>query len=729
MLKVFFLIALIALNLYANDKVEIYASDINSKNGIVQANGDVIIMYKDYILSAKKAIYNKATGELELFENIRATKGNDYKILGNHARMNIAKKERSFKPFYMLENTSSVWLSGASSIAKGDDINTTAGMVSSCDSINPLWRMEFSSSNYNQDTLFLKTYNTVLYIHDIPILYTPFFAYSLDKTRRTGLLTPYLGVSDSEGMFFEQPIYIAEDNWWDIEIKPQIRTFRGKGVYATSRWVDSAHSKGSFTAGYFKEKDEYFKDRNLENIHHYGYNFNYKNDDFVNQFFGSNLQGQSSIYVDIVTMNDIDYLNLATNDNSQNITSNQIYSRINMFYNNKDNYLGAYFKYYKDLASSSNDSTLQQLPSLQYHSYLSTFLDNYILYSFDMKSTNFTRKKGKTAIKTDVNIPLSIQTSVLDEYINLSYTAYISAQHTSFGQTNEETIIDDNIYNDGYILRNYNVFNISTQQTKAYDKLTHTFDTGAEYIVDGKDTRSGYYFDYEKHCEEKNTAGARINSNDKICEFYNITQTQNTLKLYFSQYIYGDNGKQILYHKLSQNISYSANNDTTTQIENEFDIKITKYLTYYNDVYYNHDESAISKVFNNITYNNKSVNLNFSHIYQTTFTKNPKKTSYVTSSLAYNFNKHYAYHLKADYDVKNSFNKNKEIGFLYKKKCWDFGLKYVENNRPVLKNGSISNSIQDRIIYMTVALKPLMTSQNKNSTFRYVLPEKTDNNL
>ena len=399
MLKLLFIITIFVLNLYANDKVEIYASDINSKGDIVKADGDVVVMYKDYILSAKKAIYDRSTGELELFGNIRATKGNDYKILGNHAKMNIAKKERSFKPFYMLEHTSNVWWSGSKSMAKGDDINTTAGIVSSCDPINPLWKMEFSSSNYNQDTMFLKTYNTVLYLYDIPVLYTPYFAYSLDKTRRTGLLTPHLGLSDSEGFFYQQPIYIAEQDWWDIEIKPQIRTYRGSGVYTTYRWVDSDHSKGSYTTGYFKEKDKYFKDRNLENNTHSGYNFNYINDNFINHFFGTDLDGQSAIYTDLKYMNDIDYLNLSTNDSTQNVTSNQIYSRINMFYNNKDNYFGAYFKYYKDLASQNNDATLQQLPSLQYHNYLSTLLDDYILYSLDMKSTNFTRIKVKLLLK------------------------------------------------------------------------------------------------------------------------------------------------------------------------------------------------------------------------------------------------------------------------------------------------------------------------------------------
>jgi LPS-assembly protein len=240
--------------------------------------------------------------------------------------------------------------------------------------------------------------------------------------------------------------------------------------------------------------------------------------------------------------------------------------------------------------------------------------------------------------------------------------------------------------------------------------------------MDGSETRSGYYFDYKKHCELK------INAKDKICEFYNITQTQDILKLYFSQYLYGDDGGQILYHRLSQNISYGSDNNRnkTMQLENEFDIKITKYLSYYNDMFYEYDESALSKVSSKISYDNKIVNLGLSHIYQKTFTNDSAETSFVTSSLLYNYNKHYEFNLKYDYDVVLSFNKSKEIGFLYKKRCWDFGLKYLENNRPILKNGFVSDSIRDRIIYMTIALKPIMKSQNKGSTIRYVLPEDSD---
>ena len=111
MLKIFILFTLLFSSLYAKDKVEIYATSMESQGDIVKAEGGVLVVYKGYLLSAKKAEYNRKSGNLELFDNIRVTHGKQYKILGSYAKLNIAKKERMFKPFFMLEKKSEVWMS------------------------------------------------------------------------------------------------------------------------------------------------------------------------------------------------------------------------------------------------------------------------------------------------------------------------------------------------------------------------------------------------------------------------------------------------------------------------------------------------------------------------------------------------------------------------------------------------------------------------------------------
>ena len=407
--------------LYGDDKVEIFAGSIKTNKDKVTISGDVVVVYKEFILTAKRALYDKKSAVLELFDNVKVVSDKKYKILGSYAKLDIHNKERLFKPFYMLEKQSDVWLSADEGCALENDIDITSGVFSGCDPKDPLWQIEFSSSDYNAKTKWLNLYNTVLYIYDIPVFYTPYFGYSLDTTRRSGLLTPSFGYSNAEGLFFEQPLFIAEQNWWDLEIKPQIRTMRGSGVYGAFRFVDSKVSKGKLRFGYFKEQESYFLANSLANRKHYGINFDYANSNILASWFGLDTKGQSVLYIQTANMNDVDYINLATNDTTRNTTPSQTISRLNLFYNTQSDYFATYMKYYVDLSLQSNAKTIQQLPSLHYHHYLDTLLSDHLLYNLNLKSTNLYRQSGQTAIQTDLDIPLKLRTTLFDEYLNISY--------------------------------------------------------------------------------------------------------------------------------------------------------------------------------------------------------------------------------------------------------------------------------------------------------------------
>jgi len=705
--------------IHADSKVEIYATSLSSHDNKVKASDGVTVVYKDYFLSAKEADYDKNSGVLELFGDVRVTYGKRYKVLGKYAKLDLSKKEKMFKPFFMLEKSSQVWISADKGCAKDKDYDIRSGVVSGCDPNDPLWKMQFSSSDYNSDDMWLSLYNTRFYIYDIPVFYTPYFGYSLDTRRRTGLLVPALGISDKEGFYFEQPLYIAEQDWWDLELKPQIRTNRGLGAYSTFRFVDSKTSKGTLTTGYFKERSEYFTNENLVNDSHYGFNFQYDNDDFVNQWFNTSFDGQSGLFIDVNNMNDVDYINLATNDTTKSTTASQVLSRINLFYNTEKNYFGGYFKYYKDLTKDTNENTLQQLPTFQYHRYLDTFLDDHFLYNLDIKSHNIVREVNKKVLQTDVNIPLSLHTSLFDEYINLGYTAYLYGQHSSFGG-------DENIstgdYHAGVYGREYNIISASSQLTKAYDDFTHVVDVGVTYVVAGSDFRTGYYDDNKKYCADS------ANKNDPRCEFYNITDVDEAIQVGFSQYLFDSTGKQKIYHKLAQRIFYKEINNNMGELENELDYQITDAISFYSDAFYNYSEKSFSKFLNKISYNRYGFDLSLSHLYKDTFLKATKTytpyTSYITSSATYTYNEHYSYHAKLDYDMEESFKKSSEVGFLYKKRCWEFGLRFLENTRPILSKSG-NSSINDRYVYFTIVLKPFMKS-DATSNFAVRLPDNLE---
>jgi len=710
MLKILFLSLLFFGSLFADEKVEIYATNIDTNGSIINATNGVSVMYKDYVLTAQKAIYNKSTGILEMFDNIRATKKDNYKILGSYAKLNIKNKDKMFRPFFMLDSDSDMWMSSSKAQMKDEYIDINAGTVSGCNPKDPLWQMEFTSSSYNTQTKWLSLYNTRLYIYDIPVLYTPWFGYSLDTTRRTGLLMPSFGISSSEGFYYRQPIYIAESDSWDLELDPQIRTLRGKGIYSTFRFVDSRNSHGEFTTGYFKEYSSYVNDYSLKNDSHYGFNFLYTHRDFLDDWLDFNLKGQSSLYIDLNNMNDVDYINLAVNDDTKKSTATQVLSKINLFYNNSQNYYGAYFKYYKDLTKTNNDTTLQQLPIIQYHRYLETFLDNKILYSLDIQSNNIDRITGKKVVQTDFNLPVSFRDTFFDEYLNFSYTANLYAQHTAF--RGDEIVATNYDYADGFYARNYHTFNVSTDLLKPYENYTHVVSLGMTYTLDGGDTKTGYYDEYDSFCSNPE------NRDESICEFYNISKVENSLTLDFSQYVYDINNTQILYHRLSQRFNDSDAKDSLGELENELEYKVNKALTFYNNSLYNYTESGFSKIYNKLSYSNSSVSLEVSHLFKDSFlSSDDRYSSYLSSSLGYKYNRHYSYKIKYNYDIQNKLKKNFEVGFLYQKRCWDFGIKYLENNRPVLRDDG-ADSVYDKYIYFTVALKPMMSRSSSEFGWR-----------
>ncbi len=720
---------------FSQDKVEIFATNINSVDEILYAEGEVNVVYKDNYLSAKKARYDKKSGILELFENIRATQGNTYKILGEYARLNLQNKQREFKPFYMLDKQSEVWMSAKEAQSDEVYIDVQSGSVSGCDPNEPLWKMEFSSSDYNQNSKWLNTYNNRLYIYDIPVFYTPYFGYSLDKTRRTGLLKPSLGLSSDEGFYYQQSLYIAEQNWWDLEIKPQVRTLRGSGVYSEFRFVDSKVSSGSLTVGAFKEKDAYFEEHLLENQKHFGLDFKYANRSFLNNWFSLDLNGQSEIYIDLHHMNDVDYINLSTNDTTTTVTSQQVLSRVNMFYNNQTDYFGSYVKYYQQLSPSSgdkrdideiNDDILQQLPVFHYHHYLETLFENHVMYNLDVKATNIYRKEGVGVIQTDIDLPVTLQTSLFDEYLNVAYKTFFYGQLSKFRGLNDINNSQD--YQDGYFSRNYSVIQASTSLTKAYSDYTHLINFGSKFTFEGVTDSDGYYDDYKDDCPD--------NSND-MCEFYSVADSNKDLQVEFSQYLFNSSGSEVLYHRLTQNIIYndkssadeSQDDKIYGDLENEFRYNFSSGLSFHNNMFYNHDEDDFSRIYNKLSYSGYGVSTSLAYLYKNNFLEEGQSgeayAKYLTSSVSYNYDQHYSYKIVYNYDVQTNLKKNLEVGFLYKKRCWDFGLRYVENNRPILSSSGDYNSVYDRYVYFTILLKPLMdTSSNPGLSFKLPEPYK-----
>ncbi|MEN8146931.1 MAG: LPS assembly protein LptD [Campylobacterota bacterium] len=711
MFRYLFWFSLLLSTLHAADQVEFYAKNLDYNGTKVTAVGDVLVIYQDAYITADRATYDKNSTELELFGNVVTLKGSEYQLVGEHVKFNMQKKEREIAPFFMLEKESKVWLSAQKTTACENKFEIESGVVSGCNPDNPMWEIYFSSSDYNDETKWLNLYNARFHIGGVPLFYLPYFGYSMDKSRRSGLLMPSFGISSSEGFYYEQPLYIVLGNRVDIEIRPQIRTSRGKGLYGTLRFVDSKDAKGSLTLGFFDEKESYFSENNLQNDTHYGFGFKYENSRMLQNWFGLDIDGQSGLYSDVQWMNDVDYINLSSNDTINNVTSNQVYSRVNLFYSEEDNYYGTYLKYYLDLNPLDPDkrkATIQKLPAIQYHHYLDTFFDQHLFYTLDVHANNYVREQGKEGEEVFVQLPLALQASLFDEYVNVAYKAELNGRFIDFRNTADPAVTPD-IYENGYYGSLSHVFDVGSYVTKGYTENSHSMGLSATYTKFGTDKKSGYYKSVENNCTIADPSNLE-------CEFYTIANVEDNIDLQFTQYLIDGNGKQTIYHRLSQPIVVSSNFDQEKGLgdfENELLWNITDHVSFYNDTFYSFQRSEWVKTLNTLRYRDEAYNVGFSYLYENKAYKDQTEpyTNYLNIDASYRYNKHYKYFTKYAFDVENSIKKYAEVGFLYSKRCWDFGLRYVENNRPVLLQNGVTDSVFDKYVYFTIIMKPLDGSE------------------
>ncbi|MDD5716439.1 MAG: LPS-assembly protein LptD [Sulfuricurvum sp.] len=681
--------------LFGSERIELFGKVMEVNASAATATKNPVLIYKDQILSADQIVYDRNSSTVELNGSVSLFKGQQYYTKSEHMRVDLLNDKRYSHPYYGLDHSSGLWMSTDEATSCKNEIDLLSGAVSGCDSSDPLWKIRFSSADYDTESMWVNLYNARIEIGNFPLFYLPYFGYPTDRTRRSGLLIPTLGWSNTEGFYYQQPIYFAPRSWWDLELTPQIRMNRGEGVYGDFRFVDSPVSKGYVKFGLFNEQNGYVAEHNLAHNKHYGYELFYQNSEFLRQWFGSDLEGESGLYVDGRWMNDVDYLNLRHTNELHNVISNQAISRINGYYSHEQDYFGAYFKYSQYLNLASNAQTIQTLPTVQYHRYLESFLQDKLLVNADATVTNLYRPNGIRAVESDMNIPLLFQTSLLNDYMNMSYTANARARMIGFYGTDNTA----NSYSNGRFAQLDHELKIESMLIRQYDGFTHVLNPDIVYSSSGNRFYKGYYETYQNTCNQNNTGAP--------CEFYTISEPSNSLGFGLNNYLF-EGGKQVFVDRLSQNYRYDQYGSYSGELQNELEWTINSGWSYYNQSSFNHDRNRITKEQNTLRYNDEIIAANMSHYYTDILSGNQiNYTSYVTADASYRYGADYRFSGLIAYDYHNSLLKRGEIGFLHSQRCLDFGLKFVQNRQPIATNVSANDSVANSYIFITIILKPI----------------------
>ena len=672
-----------------NEKFQLISKDINTKDNIVIATGDVVVFSPTYYLSANKIIYNKENETFELFDNVLIIKDNNIQTQSEYAFVDLKKDAFTQNPMFLYENKDKVWMNSNKSTKETEIIQLDSTILSSCDCLDPIWSIRASSADYNTDDKWINTYNPRLYIKNIPVFYSPYLGFSADKTRRTGLLIPTLGYSSSEGFSYFQPIFYAPTQNYDFELVPQIRSNRGYGSYLYYRYADSQDSILEMKTGIFKEQNDYVTDNSLNSDLHYGFDLDYQK----RNLFTNTSKAQDGLYTSINYLNDIEYITLE-NDDSSSSSDSEVESKINYFYNTNDYYAGVYGRYYIDTAADSNAGTLQELPQVQFHSYnKESFIDD-LVYSLDTKVSNYTRSEGITADVYKISAPLSYSKYFLDDFMYLTLENEIvlmKYDYDNFGS---------NDYEDGTLIQNRSSISVGSDLIKRYDKYLHTINLNAKYSIPTNLNKDG---DLYQITTETNS------DKETELEAFDIVDEEKNVELSVNQSIYGKNSlKQLINHKVSQSILYDElDNPKLQDLENYVKINHDYGSVSGKTVYNIQDEEFVeNSASSTFAYNDLSLTLGYYQSKETDNTTNDREDleSYRIST-SYKLSKDYKVSYYENYNVEDSEMSKQGVALSIDDDCWNLNLKF--QNEIVSSSSSTADGTDQKVFFVTLLLKPL----------------------
>ncbi|KIM13346.1 MAG: hypothetical protein KU38_01455 [Sulfurovum sp. FS08-3] len=645
--------------LWGASRIEINAKDINSSNRQFEASHDVVAFANDAMIGATHLMYDKNTTALRLSGGVNILEYDGKNMIARAIEMNERAKTSHYQDAFIVTQED-FWLYSDTIDRHHEQYTFGPSIFSSCAIKNPDWIIGGERSLYDANRSKMKIYHAKVYAKNLPIFYFPYLSFSTKKERSSGLLFPTFGYNQNEGFIYEQPLFIAPYANWDIELNPQIRTKRSRGLYGTFRFKDTPYSYGSLRLGHFEDTLEYSQDNNLKNNTHYGLQFHYDSSDFLTSLKPQGFK--DGLYTNITLLNDIDYINLQK-DQMVSLLGSDSYireSRMNYFLHNDNYYFGLYGKYFIDTrkSDSDNDDTIQELPTFHLHKSTAQ-LYNDLIYNVDLKSYNYFRKDGTKAQKIDFFLPLSFSHSFFDDYLTVELSHNIYATKVYFANS-DEAKLDDYKY-----AATYTKVGLSSELTRIYDNAIHTIRPFIYYIHPAWEDESSVAY-------EDLTGEAR--------ELFWVDYAQESLGMGLSHYLYAKSGKLKFYHRLFYT-HFLEGEATKGDIRNEMGYYGDTFVLY-NNLIYSQEDKKIKSSLSSIGLNNRDFYLGATYYYNNAFEL--QKTKSVGLNFRYSVNDRLSLQGGVNYDLQNHYKTQWQFGLKYDRDCWSIALLFQQNTQPIL---------------------------------------------
>ncbi len=221
----------------------VFRANQQEKHGdVFTLTGDVRIEYKDYVLTADRASFNRLTSDAEADGHVRLEgKRNNELILADHGTLNfdletgrfenvtgsVGRQPSESKRKLVYTTANPFLFTGKVLIKEGPErYRLIDGTMTSCLLPDPDWRIH--SSLIRVDYGQARAKNSYFTLLGVPILFLPYVTHPVStETRESGLLLPALGTSSTKGTVVGDSFYLVLSRSADLTLGTQYFSLRG----------------------------------------------------------------------------------------------------------------------------------------------------------------------------------------------------------------------------------------------------------------------------------------------------------------------------------------------------------------------------------------------------------------------------------------------------------------------------------------------------------------------
>ena len=219
------------------------AADYDQVSEVVKLRGDVEIRRGGQSIEGQETTYDRRSGEAVATGNA-FLEHPGLRITGSHAQFNLdTEKGNIWDAQYRV--TGPVNGRGQSdqvTILSKDLAHLANTTYTTCPPGSQAWMLRANKLDLDHSTGRGVARDATLRVGNVPVLYTPYLDFPIDKRRQSGLLIPSVGFSNSNGFDLSVPYYFNIAPNLDATLTPRIMSERGLMLGGQTRFLTERQS-------------------------------------------------------------------------------------------------------------------------------------------------------------------------------------------------------------------------------------------------------------------------------------------------------------------------------------------------------------------------------------------------------------------------------------------------------------------------------------------------------